>query len=101
VGSGCTILRGDVGVRDPCSLTIQGQRKETLNRTLAAQLELGGNPTSGRHPSLDLSRVGPSITMKMCGLMSGLAPLNQPRGYHSISLGRRFGGDSRSHNSIV
>jgi hypothetical protein len=85
VESNCTIYGGHVGARELNSPTIQGRRKKTLNRTLVAQLKLGGNMMSGRCPTRDPTRVSLSSTIRICGLMSGLAPLNRTRRYRSIS----------------
>jgi hypothetical protein len=74
VGFDCTILWGYVGVRKPCSPTNQGRRKETLDKSLAVQLKLGGTSMGGSRLALDPYRVGPSITRRMRGQMIGLVP---------------------------
>jgi hypothetical protein len=60
-------LDGDVGAGDTPS--VQGQKKETLNRTLIALSKLGGGLTNGRCPALQLSGASPSNSLRMRGLM--------------------------------
>jgi hypothetical protein len=55
--------RGDVGVGDTPS--IQGPKKETLNRTSIALPKLGGGLTNGRCPALQLSGASPSNSLRM------------------------------------
>jgi hypothetical protein len=69
--------RGDVGARYTPS--IQGQKKETLDRSLAAHMNLGGSLTSGRRYVLNLSGANPSISLRMHGLMYSSAPPNRSR----------------------
>jgi hypothetical protein len=68
---------GDVGAGDTPS--IRGQKKETLDRSLVAHLNLGGGLTDGRHPALDLSGANPSNSLRMYGLMYHSTPLNRSR----------------------
>jgi hypothetical protein len=63
-GSGCMIL-GEVGAGDTPS--IQGRKKENLDRSLAARLNLRSSLMDWRRPTLDLSGVNPSNSLRMCG----------------------------------
>jgi hypothetical protein len=78
---------GDVGARKLSSPTIQGRRKEALNRSLTAPLGPGGNLMSEGCPALNPSGAEPSVTMRMCGRMYGSTPSNWSQTYWSISQG--------------
>jgi hypothetical protein len=80
-------LRGDVGARKLNSPTIQGQRKEALNRSLAALLGLRGNPMGKRCRVLNPSEVEPSAAMRLHGQVYGPTPPNRSQTCRSISKG--------------
>jgi hypothetical protein len=56
--------------------SIQGRKKETLDRSLAAPLNLGGSLMDRGRPALDPFGADPSNSLRMYGLMHGLALLN-------------------------
>jgi hypothetical protein len=68
---------GDVG--EGYTPSIRGRKKETLDRSLAAHLNLGGGLTGGRRPALDPSGTNPSSSLRMRGLMYGSTPPNRSR----------------------
>jgi hypothetical protein len=65
----------DVGAGNTPS--IQGQKKETLDRSLGAHLSLEGVLVNKTRPALDLFGANPSSSMRMYGLVFHLAPLNR------------------------
>jgi hypothetical protein len=78
--------RGNVGARKLHSPNIRGQRKESLNRSLAAPLGLGGDPTNVRCPILNPSRDETSVAMRMCGWMDGPTSPDRSQTYRLISV---------------
>jgi hypothetical protein len=59
--------------------SIRGRKKETLDRYLAAHLNLGDSLIGGRRPVLNLSGANPSIPMRMHELMYSSTPSNRSR----------------------
>jgi hypothetical protein len=88
--------RGDVGAGYTPS--IRGRRKETLDRSLVAHLNLGGSLTGGRHPALDPSRANPSNSMRMYGLMCSSAP---PTGLDDNDLTPEGEAEERHEVSLI
>jgi hypothetical protein len=68
-------LGRDVGARDTPS--IRGGKKETMDRSLAAPLNLGGSLTDRRRPTLEPYGTNHSNSLRMYGLMYSSTLPNQ------------------------
>lgn len=67
-------------------------KMETLNGSLIAPRSLEGSLTSKRYSNLSSSRIGPSTTLRMCGLMYKLISYYHQCNLDDVSWPLRGGG---------